>query len=262
MTAIPMALYSYGTDGKILYGTPSVDGLADLLYFQSLEVPLDTVGEECEITQGTTYLLWNNNYIYFCAVSYENPTENSAVCFCIRDDDKCQTIVVSADGQLLACTEGSDCTFRIDSCKFKAKTFDDYYVVEAAIAFDSISAGKKIGFSTLYFDDYSKYTYSMGGHFLFNEFELSEEAAQNIVPDVTQGNDTSQVVTSTETNQPGLSSTESDTGKQTGNDTQTASGTEQQNESKAGCGSVAGSLAVLVLLPAATVGIAKCKKKH
>ncbi len=234
-------------DDQILYGTPTVDGEVDDLYLQSLEIPLDTVGEGCTITRGTTYILWDNDYIYFCAVSYENPTGESAIGFFFRDDTY-QSIAVSSSGDIIACTEGSDCTFDINTSKCAAKTYDGYYVVELAVSFQSVTQGKTIGYHTCYFDNYSQYTYSYGGHFFNNNFTLSTKSASQANTTAAGSFPADSDTVLENSDQTGGTSNES-TASSNAPDSVT-SGTE---ENAGGCSSVLGGESVVLLIAVALV---------
>ena len=246
-----MQVFSASTSLLIPNNTPVIDGEIDDIYQYALQMPLDTVGVGCSITKAISYLFWDENYLYCCAVTYAEPTSRSAVGFFFRDSTY-QSIVISADGELITCTE-DDITFTLENTQYAAKSYDGYYVVEIAIALNTIHRGRVIGFHTCYFEIYDELVYSYGGYFFWNDlvFSANTQAVPN--QDVT-----SQTETSTEFK----TDTEPRGGQDSRSDTETTGGSGQDQD-KGGCSSAVSAplmAGVVFALTAATVIAARKKR--
>lgn len=221
--ALPVAAAS---ETDVLYGTPVIDGVLDEMYTKSASVVLDNLefyvdGQTDELTSAegtTTYMLWDENYLYLCTVVNDTTvaaTVDSAVDYTVWNTcDNVEHYVRSADwtagGQVhVGClgeglrndTNGTSDVCDMTNAKVAATVTDTGYVVELALPIDTLfdlTAGSTFAYS-LQYNDYvpaDNATLASGNQDVADavEFTLSaEKAAPEATVDTTPVVDTDPV---------------------------------------------------------------------
>lgn len=160
-----LAVTANAADITAKKGTPTVDGVLDEIYTQSGSVKTNNVknggvkvwaagtGEANSNTLSTTYVLWDENYIYFGTKVTDSTVVDTKIASGWKADAVEHWITyngtkdkVSVDA-FATKVYGDNKIVPQDKCKFAAKVAGDGYVVELAVPTDKYKAGDKIAFS-------------------------------------------------------------------------------------------------------------------
>ena len=163
--ALSVAASATVVNGKILNGTPVVDGELDDIYTQSASYTLDKDwvyawgdGDIANSGDATAYFLWDSDYLYICVVaadstpcsSVDQGWDNDAAEMWFLDEDlKCK-IHAAADGNFFLGGDGDGAVAwekGVDVSQHVAVQNDDGWVVECAFPMNDLAAGKTFGFA-------------------------------------------------------------------------------------------------------------------
>lgn len=154
---------------EIKKGTPVVDGVREDIYKQSACYELENLGfykwgdNEGSDISGDAYLLWDENYIYACfivkestpqqataaylAANPDNPWQNDAIESWWGDGEAKFKFHTSADGSIVfGSAEPGPITIDVSKATVVSVMHDDGYVIEMALPFSDLQAGREIGF--------------------------------------------------------------------------------------------------------------------
>ena len=170
--ALSVAASATVVNGKILNGTPVVDGALDEIYLQSASYTLDKDwvyawgdGDIANSGDATAYFLWDSNYLYVCVVGADSTPvstvdqgwDNDAAEMWFLDEDlKCK-IHAAADGNFFLGADGDGAVAwekGFDASQHTAVQNDDGWVVECAFPMNDLAAGKTFGFALQVNDAY------------------------------------------------------------------------------------------------------------
>ncbi|MBE6612211.1 MAG: hypothetical protein E7632_06945 [Ruminococcaceae bacterium] len=143
-------------------GTPVVDGKLDEIYLQSGSVVVDAHGKEVWIkgdnggksdVKSTTWMLWDDSYIYFACEAKESTVVDTGILNGWEAD--AFEVWVNYNGTLdkvsldafATKVYGNGAIVPQDKCLYAAAQTDDGYIVELAIPVGDYKAGASIGFS-------------------------------------------------------------------------------------------------------------------
>jgi hypothetical protein len=165
--AMTMSLTAFATveNGKILNGTPVVDGVLDDIYTQSAHFVCDMVavypwgnGDLANESPANAYFLWDADYLYICIVGVDNtpfsdPEKswmNDAAEMWFSDEGLKFKVHAAADGTFFLGTDGDAkvaWTAGFDASKSVAVQTDEGWVVEVALPMNNLAAGKTFDFT-------------------------------------------------------------------------------------------------------------------
>jgi len=145
-----------------LYGTPVIDGEKDEVWDKSMEFETNTWIKGIKGAAAKVKTLWDENNLYVYAQitdellnnSYENPSEHDSVeIFIDRNNGK--TEEYEPDDAHYRISFGNEQSFEAGAITSAVKAVDNGFIVEAAIALDTIEPadGTLIGFDFIVYDD-------------------------------------------------------------------------------------------------------------
>jgi Domain of unknown function (DUF1083). len=168
MMLVLMLIPAHAAGTDVLKGTPTIDGEFEDIYTQSASVDLDNFnfyvwGEfESNIT-ATAYFLWDENYFYVCTVvndstissagqdyidaSQPNPWQNDAVENWFLDNGTKMKIHNDAHGLTMFGDPVDGLSIDMSKAVYKTSIDGNKYVVETALPFADMKAGREIGFA-------------------------------------------------------------------------------------------------------------------
>ncbi len=170
--ALSVAASATVVNGKILNGTPVVDGALDEIYLQSASYTLDKDwvyawgdGDIANSGDATAYFLWDSNYLYVCVVGADSTPvstvdqgwDNDAAEMWFLDEDLKFKIHAAADGNFFLGADGDGAVAwgkGFDASQHTAVQNDDGWVVECAFPMNDLAAGKTFGFALQVNDSY------------------------------------------------------------------------------------------------------------
>ena len=245
-------------DDMLKYGKPKVDGKLDAIYENSYSFGIDSAEGGCTLEEATVYMLWDEEYIYFAAKVYDpNPSKSSFCTFFLNDSDPkgtgnfiMETITVDATGAIVSQNgrDDGEITFDPNMTMAASETYDGYYVLEVAVNFKELHAGRTFRFHLIAGTDLDNEPESYvicgnGGNFLNNSFRTIREEAVAVDRNETSADDGN-------TTEP-----------KENNDTTTADN-GSNNDSKSGCGSVIAANGLIALIALAGIPFVTRKKKQ
>ena len=163
--ALSVAASAGVVNGKILNGTPVVDGELDDIYTQSAHYVLDMNavypwgdGDLANESEANAYFLWDADYLYVCIVGVDDTPfsdpdkgwQNDAAELWFLDEDLKFKVHAAADGNFFLGGDGDGAVAwekGFDASKSAAVQNDDGWVVEVALPMNDLGAGKTFAFA-------------------------------------------------------------------------------------------------------------------
>ncbi|MBQ3592288.1 MAG: hypothetical protein II979_10125, partial [Clostridia bacterium] len=151
--------------GKVLKGTPKLDGVLDSIYLRS---NVNTIENDLvnyawggaavqDFSDAASYFLWDENYLYICTVNTdstrvnltgEKDWKNDAAEMWFIDEDLRYKIHAAADGNFFLGGDGDgETAFDFADAKSAAAYTEDGWCVEVALPLNNLKIGREFSYS-------------------------------------------------------------------------------------------------------------------